>query len=110
MDQYTAIIFSLVSAIIMGIPLGIIEKLFSIKYCVFKLLGYIIFAGALLICIYSSLTIAALMGVSKANQWAFNYFSSFSIDFFMFNPGFNYAKISLYYCSLKSSNFIAKII
>jgi hypothetical protein len=110
MDQYTAILFSLVSAIIMGVPLVIIEKLFSIKYCIFKLFGYAIFTGALLVCMYSSLTIAALMGVSEANQWAFNYFSSFSIDFFMVNPSVNYAKISLYYCSLRSTNFISKLI
>jgi hypothetical protein len=100
MDQYTAILFSIVSSIIMGVPLGIIEKLFSIKYTIFKLMGYLIFSGALGICMYASLTIAALMGVSESNQWAFNYFSSFSIDFFMINPVVNYVKISLYYFSL----------
>jgi hypothetical protein len=84
----------------MGIPLGIIEKLFTVKYCAFKLFGYLIFSTALLVCIYSSLTIAALMGVTESNQWAFNYFSSFSLEFFMINPIFNYFKISIYFMSL----------
>jgi hypothetical protein len=67
MDQYTAILFSIVSAILVGVPLGIIEKLFSINYCIFKLAGYLIFSGATLVCVYAALTLAALMGVSEAN-------------------------------------------
>jgi hypothetical protein len=110
MDQYTAILFSIVSAALMGIPLGIIEKLFSLKYNVTKLFGYIIFSATLIICMYSTITIAALLGISESNKWAFNYFTSFSLDFFMINPMVNYIKISLYYMSLKSANFFSKLI
>jgi hypothetical protein len=50
------------------------------------------------------------MGISESNRWAFNYFSSFSLDFFMINPIVNFIKVSLYEFSIKSTTFIAKII
>lgn len=59
---------------------------------------------------YVCLTISALMGISESNRWAFNYFSSFSLDFFMINPIVNFIKVSLYEFSIKSTTFIAKII
>lgn len=110
MDQYTAILFSIVSSALLGVPLTIIEKLFSLKYVVFKILGYIIFTSTLITCMYICLTISALMGISESNEWAFNYFSSFSMDFFMINPIVNLIKVSLYEFSIKSTTFIAKII
>jgi hypothetical protein len=50
------------------------------------------------------------MGIDEANSWAFNYFTSFSLDFFFVSPLSNYFKVSLYYFSLSSTNILAKII
>jgi hypothetical protein len=110
MDQYTAILFSIVSSILLGVPLFIIEKLFSVSYKGCKVFAYIIFSGCLLTCIYASLTLAALMGVEAANLWAFNYFTSFSLDFFLVAPLTNYFKVSLYYFSITSTNLLAKLL
>jgi hypothetical protein len=73
-------------------------------------LAYLIFSSAISACIYASLTLAALMGVEAANFWAFNYFTSFSLDFFLLNPLSNYIKVFFYYLSMKSTNLLAKII
>jgi hypothetical protein len=94
----------------MGIPLVLIEKLFSISFTFFKILGYFIFTAALLTCMYICITIAALMGVNESNAWAFNYFTSFSIDFFMINPLLNYIKVSIYQWSILYTHFIAVLI
>ena len=59
---------------------------------------------------YISLAGAALMGISEANQWAFNYFTSFSLDFFMVAPLINYLKVGLYQYSVNSTTFISQII
>jgi hypothetical protein len=69
-----------------------------------------IFSGGLLVCIYSSLTLAALKEVEAANLWTFNYFTSFSLDFFLVAPLTNYFKVSLYYFSIASTNIIAKLL
>jgi hypothetical protein len=56
------------------------------------------------------LTLAALMGVEAANLWAFNYFTSFSLDFFLVAPLTNYFKVSLYFFSITSTNLLAKLL
>jgi hypothetical protein len=50
------------------------------------------------------------MGYEAANSWVFNYLSSFSIDFFIVQPISNYIKVTLYYFSINSNKFLAKII
>jgi hypothetical protein len=80
----------------MGIPLIIIEKIFLIGKTFFKILGFFVFLIALLTCTYISITIAALMGVNQSNAWAFNYITSFSIDFFIISPFKNFLLVSIY--------------
>jgi hypothetical protein len=96
MKFYIAIIFSIFTTVSLVIPLTLIEKLFSLENKYFKLTAYLLFSSLLLICIYSSLTIASIIGAEKSNEWAFNYFSSFSMEFFMVNPVINFFKVSLY--------------
>jgi hypothetical protein len=110
MDQYTAVLFSVVSSIILGVPLFIIEKLFSISFTGCKVFAYMIFSGCLLASIYASLTLAALMGLEAANLWVFNYFTSFSLDFFLVAPLTNYFKVSLYFFSITSTSLLAKLL
>jgi hypothetical protein len=107
MNLYTAIAFSVFSSVTLVIPLTLLEKLFSLDNKCFKLAAYLLFSSLLLVCIYSSLTIASIIGAEKSNEWAFNYFTSFSMDFFMINPIINFIKISVYQISYKSSNKLA---
>jgi energy-converting hydrogenase Eha subunit A len=100
MDQYTAILFSIISSIILGLPLIILETLFQIPSTVCKVFAYMIFSAGLILSFYISITLAALLGIDKANFWAFNYFTSFILDFFFINHISNYFKVSLYYISL----------
>lgn len=45
--------------------------------------------------IYISLTIAAIMGVDKANEWFITYITAFFADMFAFQTMINFIKISL---------------
>jgi hypothetical protein len=62
MNLYAAIAFSIFSSVSLVIPLTLLEKLFSLDKKYFKLAAYLIFSSLLLICIYSSLTIASILG------------------------------------------------
>jgi hypothetical protein len=110
MNFISALVYSVISSIIISLPLKIIEKLFTIDNICTKFLGYLLFSSILLVCFYVSFTIAALVGIDKANEWAFNYLTSFSLDFFILNPLLGYILVSLYYFSEKKSNFIEIII
>jgi hypothetical protein len=104
MNSLMALAYSIVSSLVIIIPVKIIEKIFSCESSCLKFFGYLIFSSILLVCYYVSFTIAALIGVEKANEWAVNYSTSFSLDFFVFNPLTGYFLVSLYYFTEQKSN------
>ena len=96
LDQIRSILLSIISALVLGIPMALVEKLFKLKNIIFKGLGTLIFLGTSLVALYASLTVAALMGVDESNNWVVNYLFSFVSEFSLVNPLVSLIKIQLF--------------
>jgi hypothetical protein len=64
-----------------GIPIAIITALFKNKWG--KLLGAFLVIGCNGVCIYIALVKAALLGISKSNDWAASYIVGVLQDIFI---------------------------
>jgi hypothetical protein len=73
--------------------MAILTYFFKIKNIIFKFLTVTLFIAINILCIYVSLTIAALMGLEKSTEWTISYVTSFISSFFMIGPITNYFKI-----------------
>lgn len=65
--------------------------------------------GTLLLCLYVSITNAALMGVSKSNEWCINYISTFTIDFVK-EIIFGFVKFFLFNWAVGKQGILARIV
>jgi hypothetical protein len=79
LNQLQAILLSILSAIVVGLPAALILFFFSQRNPILKCLGFLIAISSALIGLYANLVIASLMGKQESSVWAVNYFSSFII-------------------------------
>ena len=104
-DQIRSILLSILTAIVLGIPMTLIEKLFKSKNRILRIVGAGIFIGVILVCLYVSLTVAALVGVEKSNSWAVSYAFSFFSEFAFITPIVCIIKVKLFRFSLNGGDF-----
>ena len=95
-DLIASTLLSIITSIILAIPMKVVEKLFKLKNKYVKGLGLLIFIGAIGVSLYTTLTIAALIGTEDANKWTLAYFTSFLIDFSFMGPIGAFFKINVF--------------
>lgn len=61
--------FSIVSTILVNIPLAIIENLYEIKYTIIKMIAVIIMILSISFVWYTVAITAAILGIEKSNIW-----------------------------------------
>ena len=102
-DQIRSLILSILSAIVLGIPHFLIEKLFKSKNKFVKLFAIFLFISVLLVSLYATLVVSALMGVDQSNQWAISYLFSFITEFSFITPFSCLLKVKIFKSALVSS-------
>ena len=95
-DQIRSILLSIVSAVLLSVPVIIVEKFFRSKSRIANFLGAFIFICVTLVSLYVSLTVSALLGIEEANKWAISYMISFFMEFALINPLICFVKVSLF--------------
>ena len=86
MNEVQSILFSIICALFLTIPMNVIEYLLISRRCFLRSLGVFFLVGMTLVSMYASLTVAAIMGKTRSNQWTSSYLISFTTDFYIMTP------------------------
>ena len=95
MNEYQALLLSILSTIIVNIPLIILQILLRSSFFLLKSLGAILTIASILVSLYAILTVAALMGKDESTKWAINYVTSYISSQFFIVPISTFFKLLL---------------
>jgi hypothetical protein len=95
-NQVQAILLSIIMAIFFVVPVVIVQKLLAATNKFIVGVGVVLFFAFSLVGLYVCLTVAALLGSERANEWAFNYVTSFLTNFCFSSPVICMAKLFLF--------------
>ena len=86
MNEYQAVLLSIVSSLIIGVPILLLELLLSSHIRRLNYVGLFLTVSLIFLSLYSILVVSSLMGSEDSTRWTISYFTSYITNQFLLIP------------------------
>ena len=93
MNEYQAMLFSIISTVVVNVPIAIIMVLMKTSVFILKWIGVLVNISLIFASLYAILTVSALMGQEESTKWAINYATSYITNQFFIVPLTTFVKL-----------------